>query len=241
MKNNHYQIAIIGGGVSGTALFYELAKYTNAASLCLLEKYEALSTLNSKATSNSQTIHIGDIETNYTLEKAKITKRTAKMVEKFCLQYGLENEVMFKHQKMALGVGAKEVHFIKNRYEEFSALFSYLELWDVEKLKVLEPKVVYLDKEQTKIRPEPIITIGTSAQYTTVNYGALSEAMAEEAQKARDIPANIFYNTQVTDIIEKEDKTFKILCKHVQIYTADFVVVNAGAHSLFLAHRMGYG
>jgi len=56
MKNNHYQIAIIGGGVSGTALFYELAKYTSVNSLCLLEKYEALSTLNSKASSNSQTI-----------------------------------------------------------------------------------------------------------------------------------------------------------------------------------------
>ena len=24
-------------------------------------------------------------------------------------------------------------------------------------------------------------------------------------------------------------------------YSADFVVVNAGAHSLFLAHQMGYG
>jgi len=241
MHKNHYEVLIIGGGISGSSLFYELAKYTSAHSLCLLEKYEALSTLNSKASSNSQTIHIGDIETNYTLEKAKITKRTAKMVEKFCLQYGLENEVMFKHQKMALGVGEKEVHFIKNRYEEFSELFPYLELWDVEKLKILEPKVVYLDKEQTKIRPEPIVAIGTSTQYTTVNYGTLSEAMAEEAQKARDIPANIFYNTQVTDIIEKEDKTFKILCKDGQIYTADFVVVNAGAHSLFLAHRMGYG
>ena len=53
----------------------------------MLEKYEALATLNTRGTSNSQTIHVGDIETNYTLEKAKITKRTAKMIEKFCLQY----------------------------------------------------------------------------------------------------------------------------------------------------------
>ena len=49
----------------------------------MLEKYEGLATLNSKGTSNSQTIHVGDIETNYTFEKAKITKRTAKMIEKF--------------------------------------------------------------------------------------------------------------------------------------------------------------
>ena len=77
VKNKHYDVLIVGGGISGTALFYELAKYTNVKSVCLLEKYEALSTLNSKGTSNSQTIHVGDIETNYTLEKAKITKRTA--------------------------------------------------------------------------------------------------------------------------------------------------------------------
>ena len=241
MHNNHYEVLIIGGGISGSALFYELAKYTSVNSLCLLEKYEALSTLNSKASSNSQTIHIGDIETNYTLEKAMVTKRTAKMVEKFCLQYDLQNKIMFSHQKMALGVGEKEVHFIENRYHEFKALFPYLELWDVEKLKELEPKVVYLDKEQTKVRPEPIIAMGTNTQYTTVDYGAMSEALVAQAKKVSDIPTNIFYHTQVMDIFKKEDKTFEVQTKSGETYTADFIVVNAGAHSLFLAHRMGYG
>lgn len=132
MNEKHYEVVIVGGGISGAALFYELAKYTNVKSLCMLEKYEDLATLNTKGTSNSQTIHVGDIETNYTLEKAKITKRTAKMVEKFCLQYDLQDKVMFKHQKMALGVGEKEVEFIRNRYEEFKTVFPYLELWDKE-------------------------------------------------------------------------------------------------------------
>jgi len=241
MTQKHYDVLIVGGGVSGTALFYELAKYTSVGSLCLLEKYEALATLNSKGTSNSQTIHIGDIETNYTLEKAKVTKRTAKMVEKFCLHYNLQDKIMFKHQKMALGVGEKEVHFIENRYHEFKELFPYLELWDVEKLKVLEPKIVYTDKAQTQVRPEPIIAMGTNTQYTTVDYGAMSEALAKEGQKASAIPTDIFYNTQVTDIFEKEDKTFEVHTQNGELYTADFVVVNAGAHSLFLAHRMGYG
>lgn len=58
----------------------------------MLEKYEALATLNTKGTSNSQTIHVGDIETNYTLEKAKITKRTAKMVEKFVYNMDLKTK-----------------------------------------------------------------------------------------------------------------------------------------------------
>jgi len=244
-KNNHhvrhYEVLIVGGGISGSALFYELAKYTNVSSLCLLEKYDLLSTLNSKASSNSQTIHIGDIETNYTLDKAKTTKRTAKMVEKFCLQYDLQDKIMFKHQKMALGVGEKEVHFIKNRYHEFKALFPYLELWDVEKLKELEPKVVYQDKAQTKIRPEPIIAIGTNTQYTTIDYGAMSHALVEQAKMVSTIDTDIFFNSQVTDIYQKDDASFELHCQNGSVFTADFVVVNAGAHSLFLAHRMGYG
>jgi len=241
VKSTHYNVLIVGGGISGTALFYELSKYTNVNSLCLLEKYEALSTLNSKGTSNSQTIHVGDIETNYTLEKATITKRTAKMVEKFCLQYGLEDKIMFSHQKMALGVGEKEVDFIENRYHEFKALFPYLELWDVEKLKVLEPKVVYADKAQTKVRSEPILAMGTSTQYTTVDFGAMSEALALQAQKASNATTDIFYHSQVEKIEELKDKTFKVTTTNGKKYTADFVVVNAGAHSLFLAHQMGYG
>jgi len=241
VKNKHYNVLIVGGGISGAAIFYELAKYTNVKSLCLLEKYEALSTLNSKGTSNSQTIHIGDIETNYTLEKAKVTKRTAKMVEKFCLQYGLQDKIMFKHQKMALGVGEREVHFIENRYHEFKVLFPYLELWDVEKLKTLEPKVVYTDKAQTQVRPEPILAMGTSTQYTTVDFGAMSNALAKQAKEATDAVTDIFYNSQVKDIIEQADKTFEVTTKNGETYTADFVVVNAGAHSLFLAHQMGYG
>lgn len=241
VKQNHYDILIVGGGISGTALFYELAKYTNVSSLCLLEKYEALATLNSKASSNSQTIHVGDIETNYTIEKAKVTKRTAKMVEKFCLQYGLEDKIMFSHQKMALGVGKEEVHFIEHRFNEFKALFPYLELWDVEKLKILEPKVVYVDKEQTQVRPEPILAIGTKTQYTTVDYGQMSEALAAQAKQASSASTDIFYHAEVKEIEELEDKTFTVSTTKGERYTANFVVVNAGAHALFLAHKMGYG
>ncbi len=84
MEKNHYEVLVIGGGISGAALFYELAKYTDIKKIALLEKYSSLASLNSKGTSNSQTIHCGDIETNYTLQKAKKVKRTADMVVKYC-------------------------------------------------------------------------------------------------------------------------------------------------------------
>ncbi len=241
MENKHYETVIIGGGISGAALFFEMAKYSDINSICLLEKYEDLATLNSKGSSNSQTIHVGDIETNYTLEKAKITKRTAKMVEKFCLQYNLQDKIMFKHQKMALGVGEKEVEFITKRYHEFKEVFPYLELWDKETLKQKEPLLVYENKEKTEERPEPIIAMGTDNQYTTVDYGAMTKELVKAAKEANtEKITDVFFNTEVEEI-EKVNDIFKITTINGSIYTADAVVVNAGAHSLYLAHKMGYG
>lgn len=63
---------------------HELAKYTDIKSIALVEKYEKLSKLNSAGTSNSQAIHCGDIETNYTLEKARKVK-AADMISKILL------------------------------------------------------------------------------------------------------------------------------------------------------------
>ena len=241
MNEKHYEVVIVGGGISGAALFYELAKYSTATKICLLEKYEDLATLNSKGTSNSQTIHVGDIETNYTLSKAKITKRTAKMIEKFCLQYNLQEKIMFKHQKMALGVGEKEVEFITKRYNEFKEVFPYLELWDKETLRVLEPKLVYADKAQTIDRPEPIIAMGAKDQYTTVDFGAMTKELAKAGQAADSSKTtDIFFNSEVEEIEKVGDK-YKLTTVNGTVYTADFVVVNAGAHSLYLAHKMGYG
>ena len=241
MNEKHYEVVIVGGGISGAALFFELAKYSDVNSICLLEKYEDLATLNSKGTSNSQTIHVGDIETNYTFDKAKITKRTARMIEKFNLMYNLQDKIMFKHQKMALGVGEKEVQFITDRYNKFKEIFPYLELWNKDDLRELEPKLVYADKEQTKDRPEPIVAMGAKDQYTTVDFGAMTKELAKAGQNAdKSKTTDIFFNSEVEDI-EKVGNKYKLTTVNGTVYTADFVVVNAGAHSLFLAHKMGYG
>ncbi len=238
MTNKHYEVLVIGGGISGAALFYELAKYTDVKSVALLEKYESLATLNSKGTSNSQTIHCGDIETNYTVEKAKSVKRTAKMVEKYCLQYNYQDKFMFAHQKMAIGVGDEEVAYMRNRYEDFKELFPYLEVFEKEKLKEIEPKLVF--DENGNERPESIVGVGVeSGEWSTVDFGKMADSLVENTQKIDGVVTDVFFNAQVTSI--KQDGKIHVVEAAGQTYTADFVVVNAGAHSLYLAHRMGHG
>lgn len=237
MSQKHFEVLIVGAGISGAALAYELARYTDIKSIGVIEKYEDVATLNSSGTSNSQTIHVGDIETNYTLEKAAVTKRTAKMVEKYCLQYHYQNELIFSHQKMALGVGEKEVEFLLHRFEEFSKLFPYLEVWDKERLKELEPRVV-LDENGNE-REEQVVGIGAKDQWTTVDFGKMAKSLLENAKAQEGKTVEVIFNSQVTDI-EKSENGHVVNCSGEK-YSADFVVVNAGAHSLFLAHQMGYG
>lgn len=238
MSLKKYEVVIVGAGISGAALAYELARYTDIKSIGIIEKYEDVATLNSSGTSNSQTIHVGDIETNYTLEKAAVTKRTAKMVEKYCLQYHYQNEIIFSHQKMALGVGEKEVEFLLHRFEEFSKLFPYLEVWDKQRLKELEPRVV-LDANGNE-RPENIVGIGAKEQWTTVDFGKMAKSLIENAKQQEGKTVEVFFNSQVKSI-EKNGDEGHIVHTQEEEFHADFVVVDAGAHSLFLAHQMGYG
>ncbi len=238
MENNHYEVLIVGAGISGAALAYELARYTDVESIAILEKYEKVAPLNTQGKANSQTIHFGDIETNYTASKASITKKTAKMVEKYCLQHKLENKITFSHQKMALGVGDREVEFLLERYEEFKELFPNLQVWDKEHLKTIEPKLVF--DADGKERPETIVGIGSQGEWTTVDYGKMTENLIENAKKEEGCETELFLNTQVKEIEKQEDGTFKITTTK-ETFTANSVVVNAGAHSLFLAHKMGYG
>lgn len=239
MEEKHYEVVIVGGGITGCALFYELARYTDIKSIAILEKYEGIATLNSKGTANSQTIHCGDIETNYTFEKATKTKRTADMIVKYGLQHGYGGKFMTQGQKMAMGVGDREVEMIKARYEEFKKLFPYLEFFDKQTLKEIEPKVVF--DENGNERPEDVVAMGVkSGIYTTVDYGAMAISLIDNAKKEPNKTCDVYLNCEVQEINKVGDKFF-LRTVNKQSISADFVVVDAGAHSLWLAHKMGYG
>ena len=88
--DSKYDVLIVGGGVVGTALLYTLSKYTDIKNIGLIEKYSDFGLVNSASYNNSQTLHFGDIETNYSIDKAKSVKRMADMVMKY-----LESEKKF--------------------------------------------------------------------------------------------------------------------------------------------------
>ncbi|NLY03792.1 MAG: FAD-dependent oxidoreductase [Campylobacter sp.] len=238
MQEKHYEVIVIGAGISGCALTYMLARYTDIKNIALVAKYAGFSTLNSKSTSNSQTIHCGDIETNYTYEKAAIVKQSADMVVNYCIRNGYIDKFIFPTQKIAMGVGDKEVDEIKERFSKFRSLFPYLELYDKHALKEIEPRVVF--DENAKPRPENIVAMGIKeGVYTSIDYGAMSVSLVENAKKESKI-CDTYLNSEVISIEQVGDKFF-LETKNKISLSADYVVVNAGAHSLWLAHKMGYG
>jgi len=239
MQEKHYDVIIIGGGITGSALAYVLAEFSGIKNIALLEKYEGLATLNSKASANSQTIHCGDIETNYDLQKATEVKRKADMIVKYCQKHGYENKFLFQGQKMALGVGESEVELIKERFEKFKELYPYLQLFDKEELKKIEPKLVFDGRGEE--RAEDIVAMGVqSGVYTTIDYGAMANSFVQNAKSVEGKTCDLYLNTEVQNITKVGDKLYIRTANRLSL-SADFVVVDAGAHSLWLAHKMGLG
>ncbi|UFH60111.1 FAD-dependent oxidoreductase [Sulfurovum mangrovi] len=232
LVNKLFETAIIGGGVAGTSLLFTLARYTDIKDIILFEKYEEVSLLNSNPKANSQTLHVGDIETNYTYEKAQKVKKASSMVSNFIHHFGGVGEIGFVRDKMVLAVGEEEITRLKERYQVFKALYPYLELWDEERLKEIEPKLM-------EGRKEPVLAMGATGEITTVDFKKLSERFVQEAIDT-DKNIQMRYNEEVTRIKRLEDGTYEITTDTTR-FTAKSVVVNAGSYSLLFAQSMGYG
>lgn len=232
MEMQQQDVVIIGGGVSGTALLYMLSHFTDLSSITLLEKYSGVAQVNSSGRHNSQTLHCGDIETNYTLEKAILVNSTAHKVVQYAESLNDASRIVFKSAKMILAVGDDECTQLRQRYEVFKNDFPYMELWESDQIAKVEPAV-------TEGRQEQVVAMGALDQVTTVDFGALSESFVEQARTVADKQLNIKFNTKVTDVISEGD-TFRVITEQQEI-KARYVVVCAGGHSLWFAQRMGYG
>ena len=244
-------VLIVGGGVCGTALLFELARYTDLERVLLVERYGQLAQVNSKATNNSQTIHCGDIETNYSLEKALKVKRTAEMIVHYAelLDPSERERCVFRTPKMVLGVGEAECRFLRERFTQFSPHFPAMELLEKEQIADWEPQVAHRGGQ---LRSEELVAIGIRSTYTAVDYEALADSFVAQARQAvagsgRQLELEL--GTTVRTIVAESadpDSSFLVTLEATsgappRQVRARHVVVNAGAHSLLMAQQLGYG
>jgi malate dehydrogenase (quinone) len=232
MKHN---VIIIGGGVSGTALLYTLCKYTNVKNIGLIEKYSDFGLVNSSPRMNSQTLHFGDIETNYTLEKAKKVKRYADMVMNY-----LEHEkalkgdegLFLKVPKMVLAVGRDQVKTLRDRYPSFGQLFPRLKMIGREEIGKIEPRIL-----EGRDPDQELLALVTEDGYT-VDFRKLCHSFAENA-KALNPDISVYMSTKVEKIIRDGDNF--IIKTDKGEFESGAIVVAAGSHSLIFAKSLGYG
>jgi len=243
--STRYDCIIIGGGVSGTALLYELARYTDLKRLLLVEKYDRPAQVNSHAHNNSQTIHCGDIETNYTLDKALKVKRTASMVVNYATKLPARerDQIVHRMPKMVLGVGARECDYIRQRYQTFKGAYPRMQLLERADIADLEPNVALVNGSWRK---DEIVATGTPDDYCAVDFQALSESfsaqcvrMDRDKERFSDKHVSQLYGTEVKKI--RKDGSDYVVSTNRGDLLARSVVVCAGGHSLLMAQAMGFG
>jgi len=236
-KDKTYDVIVIGGGVSGTALFYALSKYSTAKSIAIIEKYGSFGQVNSKGNNNSQTLHTGDIETNYSLEKATIVKPASLMVSRYAssLKEARDNKIIFLVSKMVLAVGKKEVAQLEKRYLEFGTLYPDLKRLEYDEIAKIEPAIT-----KGRSKEEMILALYTPNGYA-VDFEALAKSFVNEATRnkppGRDI--DVFLDTEVINI-SKSKNGYKVNTRK-GTFESKVVVVNTDAYSLYFAKLLGYG
>ncbi len=223
-----FDILIVGGGVTGTALLYTLTRYSSVKSIGLVEKYDKIAQVQSASSNNSQTLHMGDIESHYTPEKAKKTKKAANYVRNYVEQHtGLHRNF----QKMLLAVGDEEVKTLRKREKEFSKIFPYMRLVEHDELVQIEPRLV-----EGRDPNEKILATYTKHGYA-VNYGKLAQSFVKEVES--DERNDIILGEKIIRI-KKDKNGFVVECENCTI-KAKTVVVAASAFSLHFAQEMGLG
>ncbi|MFB6246430.1 MAG: FAD-dependent oxidoreductase [Candidatus Pacearchaeota archaeon] len=224
-EKKDYDVAIIGSGITGSAISYVLSNFSNVEDIAVIEKYSKVASVQSSKDNNSQTLHFGDIETNYSLEKAKKVKEGAELVMNY-LENNPKENLHSKYGKMALAIGDKEIKSLQERHKNFKKIFPNLKKLETKEIKKKEPKVVE-GREN-----ENLLAYYTDNGYT-VDYQRLAKSFIDKSK------SDLFLNSKVKEV-EKTEKGYKIKTYKEEI-NAKVLVVAASANSLGIAHSLGYG
>ncbi|MGI0100488.1 MAG: FAD-dependent oxidoreductase [Candidatus Micrarchaeaceae archaeon] len=234
-EDEHYDVAIVGGGIMGTSVLYTLSKFSDVGSIILFEKNDRLAQESTNSRNNAQTLHVGDIETNYSIEKVVETKAASELVLKYSstLPEGESSKIIYPTTKMVLGVGDREVEFVDKRYsDKFLSIFPNIRKMDAEEISKTEP---YITKGRDK---DERILAAYSDSGNIVSFNTLAESFA----------SNSLYNGKHVKVslgeyakeIKEANGAYRLITSK-SAYTADFVVLAAGGYSLYFAKTMGYG
>ncbi|MFB6092341.1 MAG: FAD-dependent oxidoreductase [Haloquadratum sp.] len=228
-----YDLVIVGGGISGASLLYTTAKFTDIDSIALIEKEPEIAAINSHHTNNSQTLHFGDIETNYTLEKAEGVKTGAELLAGYLENHDPDREMHAKRSKMVLGVGKEEVEKLEARYhdEGFGDLYPKLRPIGREEIEEIEPKVV-----EGRDPDVEMLALQTPDGYV-VDYGETAKSMVELAREESNV--DVYTGTAVEDVT-KTTEGYTMTTPRGP-FDCEVAVVAAGSHSLQIAKELGYG
>lgn len=232
-----YDLVIIGAGASGSALAYTISKYTNIKHVCVLEKYDKPGQVNSRASNNSQTLHVGDIETNYTVEKVKQVYPAAMMVAHYgeMLTPTERNKFLFPTSKMVLAVGKDEVATLEKRFDDLHPIFPHLKKLDRNEIAHVEPAVVLGRDEKT-----PILALHTTSGYA-VDFENLSQSLIDNSE-IHNPEIDVLFSHEVSKISKLKNKQgYHLEMKNGTSIETRVLVVNADSYSLLLAHQVGYG
>jgi len=202
-----------------------------------MKKYDVIESapglINSKPTHNSQTLHEGDIETNYNYEKAIAVKKKSSFTRTYVEKMN-DSELSLSGPKMVLGIGSNECAFLTNRFNEFSALYPTLMYVRENDIREIEPFLL-----KGRSRDESICGL-YNPEGLTINYGRLAEKLVEDARVSNSIDKqrnfDIYLSKKVTDIV-KTGTGYQVTIGG-EILEAKFVSVCAGAHSMYFAKKL---
>lgn len=230
-----HDVVIIGGGASGTALLYTLATYTTIKNIALIEKEHSLGRGNSHAKNNSQTLHVGDIETNYSIEKARQVKPASMMVVRYVrsLKEVEQENILKSVQKMVLGVGEYESNILRERFDLIKGTFPNLQKLERSDIALVEPAIT-----DGRDPDETLFALFDPVGYA-VNFGELAKSFVKESRKSPSKNIHILLDRQIITI-EKEGGLYHMRTNKGSVF-AKVVVVDTDAYSLLFAKSLGYG
>ncbi|MDE1856579.1 MAG: FAD-dependent oxidoreductase [Candidatus Micrarchaeota archaeon] len=232
--NRSYDAIIVGGGITGTSLLYALSAYTDVKSALLIEKYSDYAQLNSNSRNNAQTLHFGDIETNYSKEKAISTKAAAKMVLRYCstIPAAQRNGIIQKCQKMVLAVDDFEIESIEKIYQNIGGIFPELRRVQHKEIAKLEPNVV-----KGRDRGQKIAALYSPDGYM-MDFGLLTRNFAMAAKRRKRVRIDAMFDT-VAKHVSEGGEGYTLHTSNGS-FTGKAVVFAAGTYSLYFAKSLGY-